>query len=117
MASRASHADHHNDHHDSEQATRGSDDIGTITPGDPHDRRPAPTAAAEREPTTREELIAQALANMGPLTAEQRDQLSLLLPPAPARQPSRAAPPRTPCSDRPRAAKGGRRDSFPARRR
>jgi hypothetical protein len=84
---------------DSEQATRGSDDTGTITaPGAPRDRRPASTAAAAHESTTREELIAQALANMGPLTAEQRDQLSLLLPPpAPARPPS-PAPPRTPCS-------------------
>jgi hypothetical protein len=80
----------HRDQHQSEQATRGSDDTGTITPDD-HDR-PAPTAAAERERTTREELIAQALANMGPLTAEQRDQLSLLLPPpAPAGPPSRIA--------------------------
>ena len=36
-----------------------------------------------RARTARVELIAQAIANLGPLTAEQRDQLAVLLPPAP----------------------------------
>ena len=79
------------DQHQSEQATRGSDGTGTITPRDQDRPPPVPPAAAGRERTTREELIAQALANMGPLTAEQRDQLSLLPPPTPAGPPSRAA--------------------------
>lgn len=57
---------------------RGSDAPGAFAPHDSARDRPAGPGRARTE---REELIAQAVANMGRLTGEQRDLLALLLPP------------------------------------
>jgi len=68
--------DHQEDQHQAEQGTRVNDEADTSTPEQ--------QAQPGRCPT-REELIAQAVANIGQLSPEQRDRLALLLPPpAPA---------------------------------
>jgi hypothetical protein len=67
---------HQEDQHQAERGTRVNDEARTSTPEQ--------QAQPGRCPT-REELIAQAVANIGQLTPEQRDRLALLLPPpAPA---------------------------------